>query len=70
MDFVQTVKEIMSRLNMSQEQLAKELHVSFATINRCENGKNSPNMLAKKVLHDFCEEKGLEEELIVNLLKW
>lgn len=69
MDFVQTVKEIRSRMNMSQEQLAKELNVSFATINRWENGKNSPNMLAKKALHDFCREKGLEEELIINLLK-
>jgi len=57
MDFAQTVKEIRTQLNMSQEHLARELHVSFATVNRWENGKNSPNMLAKKALYDICKEK-------------
>lgn len=55
---------------MSQEQLARELHVSFATVNRWENGKNSPNMLAKKALYDLCKEKGLKEELIKHLLDY
>lgn len=64
MDFSQIVKDIRGRLNMSQEQLARELHVSFATINRWENGKNSPNRLAKKALYEFCKEKGVEEELL------
>lgn len=64
MDFSQVVKNIRSRLNMSQEQLAREIHVSFATINRWENGKNSPNMLAKKALYEFCKEKGVEEEIM------
>jgi len=70
MDFAQTVKEIRNRLNISQEQLARELHISFATVNRWENGKNSPNMLAKKTLFDFCKEKGLEEELIKHLMDY
>ena len=30
----------------SQEQLARELDVSFATINRWENGKTEPSRLA------------------------
>jgi putative transcriptional regulator len=55
-------------MNISQEQLARELHVSFATVNRWENGKNSPNMLAMKELNDLCKEKGLEEALIKKLL--
>lgn len=70
MDFAQTVKEIRIKLNMSQEQLARELHVSFATVNRWENGKNRPNMLAKKALYDFCKEKGLEDKMINNLLDY
>ncbi len=64
MVFSQIVKDIRGRLNMSQEQLARELHVSFATINRWENGKNSPNTLAKKALYEFCKEKGVEEEIL------
>lgn len=55
-------------MNISQEQLARELHVSFATVNRWENGKNIPNMLAMKELNDLCKEKGLEEALIKKLL--
>ncbi|GMQ62382.1 helix-turn-helix domain-containing protein [Vallitalea maricola] len=70
MDFPQTVKEIRTKLNMSQEQLARELHVSFVTGNRLENGKNSPNMLAKNALYDFCKEKGLKEVLIKRLLDY
>ena len=63
------VKEIRSKLNMSQEQLARELQVSFATVNRWENGKNSPNRMAKKALYDFCKTKGLEEEMIYWIIK-
>ena len=70
MDFSQTVKEIRTKLNMSQEQLARELHVSFATVNRWENGKNRPNMLAKKALYNFCNEKELDETLIKHLLDY
>ncbi len=62
MEFAQIVKEVRSKLNMSQEQLARELQVSFATVNRWENGKNSPNRLAKKALYDFCKDKGIEIE--------
>lgn len=70
MAFAQIVKEIRTKFNMSQEQLARELHVSFATVNRWENGKNRPNMLAKKALYDFCKEKGLDEEFIKHLLDY
>ncbi len=55
---------------MSQEQLSREIHVSFATVNRWENGKNSPNMLTKKALYNFCKEKGLDEALIKHLLDY
>lgn len=70
MDFAQTVKEIRQQLNMSQEQLARELNVSYATINRWEKGKNSPNMLTKKVFYEFCKEKGINEDLIKNIMTY
>lgn len=68
MEIGQTVKEIRTILNISQEHLARELHVSFATVNRWENGKNNPNMIAKRVLYDFCIKNGLDEALIKHLL--
>lgn len=70
MDFAKTIKEIRTQLNISQEQLARELHVSFATVNRWENGKNNPNMLAKKAIYDFCKEKEIDEALITHLLDY
>lgn len=69
-EFAQRVKEIRSMLNMSQEQLARELQVSFATVNRWENGKNNPSRMAKKALYEFCKTKGLEEKLIKHLLDY
>ena len=70
MNFAKAVKEIRIELNISQEQLARELHVSFATVNRWENGKNNPNLLAKKAIYDFCKEKEIDEALITHLLDY
>ncbi len=48
------VKEIRSQLALSQEDLARELGVSFATVNRWENGKSSPSKLARAQFDNFC----------------
>jgi len=44
---------------MSQEDLARALNVSFATINRWENGKTHPNKMAKQVFISFCKQNGI-----------
>jgi transcriptional regulator with XRE-family HTH domain len=49
------IKDVRKQLEMSQEQLAKALNVSFSTINRWENGKAEPSNLAQKTFFDFCE---------------
>lgn len=59
MDFPTKVKMIRTKLNMSQEDLARALNVSFATINRWENGKTHPNKLTMQVLLSFCEQNGI-----------
>ena len=48
------IKEIRKQLGLSQEDLARELGVSFATVNRWENGQVSPSKLAKAQLNAFC----------------
>ena len=68
MGFAYTVREIRGKLNISQEQLARELHISFSTVNRWENSKDRRNMFAMKALNDLCKEKCLEEALIKKLL--
>ena len=59
MDFSATVKMVREKMNMSQEDLARALNVSFATINRWENGKTRPNKMAKQVFISFCEQNGI-----------
>ena len=48
------VKEIRKQLGLSQEDLARELGVSFASVNRWENGQVRPSKLAKAQLNAFC----------------
>lgn len=60
MDFPNTVKLIRQKIGMSQEDLAHAINVSFATINRWENGKTRPNKLMESVFLDFCQKQGLD----------
>ena len=66
MIFADKVKFVRIKLNLSQEDLARELGVSFATINRWENGSYNPSRLAKKAFEDFCQKKNIviEEEAV------
>ena len=53
------LKEIRKQLNISQETLARELDVSYATLNRWENNKAKPSRLAMRRLKDYCEKNPL-----------
>jgi len=44
------VKRVRKKLGLTQEQLARELGVSFTTVNRWEKGKSEPSPLAEKAL--------------------
>lgn len=52
--FPEQVKEVRRQLGISQEELAHKLGVSFATINRWENGKTTPFKLARSQFDNFC----------------
>ena len=60
MDFREKVKKVRIEIGYSQEQLARDLGVSFATINRWENGKTEPSRLALKNFIDFCKKNGVQ----------
>ena len=51
--FSALVKKIRKQLSLSQEDLARELGVSFATVNRWENDKAKPSKLAKAQFDRF-----------------
>jgi len=60
-DISKVVREIRRRLNMSQEELAAKLGVSFATVNRWENEKIRPRGKARKAIFTLIEEIGLKQ---------
>lgn len=55
MTFGEKVKSARLQLFLSQEKLAKELGVSFATINRWERGLCESNYDGQKAFRDFCK---------------
>ena len=59
MEFSEKVKQARKRGNFSQEDMAHQLGVSFATVNRWESGKTKPSKLALKAFEDFCKEKSI-----------
>ena len=65
MNFSDKIKYVRIKLGLSQEELAHELGVSFATINRWENGSYNPSRLAKKAFEDFCANKDINFEVSV-----
>lgn len=67
MTFPEMVKYVRKQLNMSQNQLAQALNVSYATINRWENDKVTPSNLAQKSFYDFCESNFIDIELILDM---
>lgn len=63
MEFSKFCLETRLKLNLSQQMMAKKLEVSFATINRWENGKTLPQKLTLYRFKKFCEENGIEFEV-------
>lgn len=44
------IRKLRTELNMTQESFAHEIGVTFATVNRWENKRTTPNKVAQKVL--------------------
>lgn len=50
---------VRAKKNMSQEALARELGVSFATINRWEKGRTTPSKRYEVLFDTYCREHGI-----------
>lgn len=55
-----TLRAIRAELNLTQEQLAERLGVSFATVNRWEGGANLPQKAARATIAALAEEAGVD----------
>lgn len=51
------IKQIRAYLNISQTEFAKQLNVTFQTVNRWENSRAIPNKLAQSKMFDLCKGK-------------
>jgi DNA-binding transcriptional regulator YiaG len=59
------IKEIRGQLSLSQEDLARQIGVSYTTVNRWENGLSKPSKLAKVQLESFCKKMTGQGKLIL-----
>lgn len=62
----QIIKQIRTAAGMSQQQFADHMGVTFATINRWENGRSYPNQLAQNRLFDFCKEHSIPLDTFID----
>lgn len=65
-EFPVQVKALREQLGLSQEDLARKIGVSFATLNRWENGKSNPSKLAMGQLEKFCSRMTRKGDLTEN----
>ncbi len=57
-----TLRAIRAKLNLTQEELAARLGVSFATVNRWEGGTNVPQKAARELIAALADEAGISDE--------
>ncbi len=58
-----TIDVIRKELNISQEQLARDLNI-IVTTNHGENGRSTPSRLAKMRLYECCTSKDISKEAL------
>ena len=57
------LKAIRQKSLLSQEAFAKELGVSFTSVNRWETGKSTPSYKAMKQINDFCKAHDIDYDI-------
>lgn len=67
MELCEIIKKVRTELELSQEGLARELHVGFTSVNRWENNKTKPNQIARHALIELCRKRMANSELITLL---
>ena len=62
MNWAESIKELRNKMLLTQEELAKKLDVSFASVNRWENGEHEPTMKVKRELMKLMKKHKIVEE--------
>ena len=67
MSFSNEIKTLRQECLLNQEAFAKELGVSFATVNRWETGKTKPTYKALRTIREYCEKNNVEFSINTNI---
>lgn len=60
MGFSEDIKKLRQDCLLSQEDFARELGVSFATVNRWETGKNQPTYKTLRTIDEYCKKHNID----------
>ncbi|MDD2231403.1 MAG: helix-turn-helix transcriptional regulator [Sphaerochaetaceae bacterium] len=60
MSFADSIIKLRSEIRISQKELADELNVSCATVNRWENGRTVPNKMTMFVIREYCKRNSID----------
>ncbi len=63
-EFPERLRRLRRRLDLSQEQLAAKLNVSYATVNRWEAGKSTPQRAQMDLIEQLWGEVGLDKAAV------
>lgn len=63
MIFAEEIKKIRLKKFLTQKDFAKELGVSFNTVNRWETGKAKPSIKGMKQIDEFCKKNGIDFDI-------
>lgn len=59
-DYQKMIASLRNKLILSQEDFAKLLGVSFASVNRWERGHHEPTIKVKRKIVELCEKQGIQ----------
>lgn len=59
-DYSKAIKELRSKMTLSQTEFAQLLGVSFASVNRWETGKHEPTIKIKRKIKALMREYGIK----------
>lgn len=66
MPFADDIKKLRQKLLLSQTAFAKEIGVSFTTVNRWEMGRANPSYKAMKNIDNYCKKNHIDFDISKN----
>ena len=62
MEYQKIIKNLRTKLVLSQQEFAELLGVSFTSVNRWENGKHEPTIKVKRKIIQLCKDNKAKYE--------